>query len=232
MSCRESLSTAILAAARYEANAIRALEAGLGHAPAAEPPALYSFDPDTGRLAVTTPTYNTAIIAVNQRAFPYGGLDLARLYDGGQDVAANIGGTGTATFGLTARSGGQVLRTQYGSHAYTPGGAPLRLLRAPQGVGASASRSVAAYAGPFTDLRVQARARADGGDSSYRFTPAGSTPLDAARRDRAGDVTSRAGAARPASKRRWPTGGRSRSGTRRSPACAHYTCSARAAATG
>ena len=29
------------------------------------------------RLAVTTPRYNTAIIAVNQKAFPYGGLDLA-----------------------------------------------------------------------------------------------------------------------------------------------------------
>ena len=201
----ESPSTAILAAARYQANAIRALEAGLGHAPAAEPPALYSFDPDTGRLAVTTPTYNTAIIAINQRAFPYGGLALARLYDGGQDVAANIGGTGTATFGLTARSGGQVLRTQYGSHAYTPGGAPLRLLRAPQGVGASASRvGQQAYAGPFTDLRIQGAVRTAG----------------------------MAGAARPTSKRRWPTGARSRSGTRRSPACGHYTCSARAAATG
>ena len=29
--------------------------------------ALYAFDPDTGRLAVTTPAYNTAIVAVNQR---------------------------------------------------------------------------------------------------------------------------------------------------------------------
>ena len=66
----ESSATAYLAAARYEANAIRALEAGLGNAAAAEPPALYSYDPDTGRLAVTTPTYNTAIVAVNQRRVP------------------------------------------------------------------------------------------------------------------------------------------------------------------
>ena len=36
------------------------------------PPALYAFDPDIGRLAITTPTYNTAIIAVNQRAFHLG----------------------------------------------------------------------------------------------------------------------------------------------------------------
>ena len=81
---------------------------------ASAPPALYSFDPDTGRLAVTTPAYNTAIVAVNQHAFPYGGLDLARLYDGDQEVAANIGGTGAAGFGLVARAGSHVLRTQYG----------------------------------------------------------------------------------------------------------------------
>ena len=51
-----------------------------------EPPPLYAFDPDIGRLAVTTPKYNTAIVAVNQKAFPYGGLDLARLFDGEQEV--------------------------------------------------------------------------------------------------------------------------------------------------
>ena len=50
--------------------------------PAPSPPPLYSYDPDIGRLAVTTPTYNTAVVAVNQNAFPYGGLDLARLFDG------------------------------------------------------------------------------------------------------------------------------------------------------
>ena len=67
---------------------------------AATPPPLYAYDPDIGRLAVTTPTYNTAIVAVNQRAFPYGGLDLARLFDGQQEVAANIGGRAPASFGL------------------------------------------------------------------------------------------------------------------------------------
>ena len=83
-----------LTAARYAANAMRALDAGLGEQPASEPPPLYSFDPDTGRLAVTTPAYNTAIVAANGGAHPYGGLDLARLFDAHQEVAANIGGTG------------------------------------------------------------------------------------------------------------------------------------------
>ena len=87
------------AASRVLANAARAIDAGLGRARSTEPPALYSYDPDIGRLAVTTPSYNTAIVAVNQRAFPYGGLDLARLFDGNHDVAANIGGTPPASFG-------------------------------------------------------------------------------------------------------------------------------------
>jgi hypothetical protein len=158
-------ATSYLAAARHEANAIRALEAGLGRVPAAQPPALYSFDPDIGRLAVTTPSYNTAIVAVNQRAFPYGGLELARLYDGRQQVAANIGGTGAAAFGLTARAGGRVLRTQYGERAY--GASPLRL------VGVDTSRPDRAYAGPFTDLRVEGTVRAGGmaATTRYRFTP-------------------------------------------------------------
>ena len=78
----QSVGSARLAAARLQANAARAVEAGLGRMRAAGPPALYAFDPDIGRLAVTTPAYNTAIVAVNQRAFPYGGIELARLFDG------------------------------------------------------------------------------------------------------------------------------------------------------
>ena len=38
-----------------------------------EPPPLYAYDPDIGRLAVTTPAYNTAMLAVNSGAVPYGG---------------------------------------------------------------------------------------------------------------------------------------------------------------
>ena len=78
----QGLGSALLAAARVEANAARAIDAGLDARAGSEPPPLYAFDPDIGRLAVTTPTYNTAIVAVNQHAFPYGGLDLARLFDG------------------------------------------------------------------------------------------------------------------------------------------------------
>ncbi len=159
-------SISYLAAARYEANAMRALEAGLGHAAAQEPPALYSFDPDTGRLAITTPAYNTAIVATNQHAFPYGGIDLARLYDADQHVAANIGGTGLAGFGLVARAGGRVLRTQYGSRgarrltaaARAPGGErsrPRRPVHGPPGARNGAFRRAVG------DERVSLHARMD-----------------------------------------------------------------------
>ena len=75
-------SSAVLAAARVQANAAQAVLLGLGTKRAVEPPPLYAFDPDVGRLAVTTPTYNTAVVAVNRGAFPYGGIELARLFDG------------------------------------------------------------------------------------------------------------------------------------------------------
>lgn len=151
---------AYLAASREAANAMRALRAGLDKRPARRPPALYAFDPDTGRLAVTTPAYNTAIIPINHGAFPYGGLDLARLLDAEQDVAGTLGGTGSAGFGLRVGA----LRTQYGPRPHTPGAQPLELV----GVN-TAGPTLRAYAGPFRDLRV--RGSAPAGTVEYRFTP-------------------------------------------------------------
>jgi hypothetical protein len=149
--------SARLAAARVLANVARAVDSGLGRSAATAPPPLYAYDPDIGRLAVTTPTYNTAIIAVNQRAFPYGGLDLARLFDGAQEVAANIGGRPPAAFGLLVRdiAGRRVAATQLAWARVVPGVRPLRLTRAPRGAGAvSASHVGRAYAGAFSDLRA------------------------------------------------------------------------------
>jgi len=155
---------AYLAASRQAANAMRALTAGLGDRRARRPPALYAFDPDTGRLAVTTPSYSTAIVPINHGAFPYGGLDLARLMDAEQDVAGTLGGTGSAGFGLRVGA----LRTQYGPRRYEPGARPLELVRAPRRVDA-ATTALHAYAGPFRELRV--RGSAPAGTVEYRFTP-------------------------------------------------------------
>jgi hypothetical protein len=172
----QTIGSARLAAAREEANAARALEAGLGHMRGERPPSLYAYDPDIGRLAITTPTYNTAIVAVNQRAFPYGGIELARLFDGEQEVAANVGGRAPAAFGLLVRQPGgrYVFASQTARSRVDPSVTPLRLTRAPSGTGASArTRPGKVFAGPFHDLRARGvytagRFRAV---TSHRFTP-------------------------------------------------------------
>ena len=153
----QSIGSARLAAARIAGNAARAVAAGLDRAPASEPPPLYSFDPDTGRLAVTTPAYNTAIVPVSQGAFPYGGIELARLYDARQEVAAGIGGRPPASFGLVARdrSGRRVLATQLPRREL--GGTPLRARH-----GAGSFRELRA-SGTVSSSGVLARTR-------HRFT--------------------------------------------------------------
>jgi hypothetical protein len=164
-----------LGAARVAGNAARAIAAGLGRLHRARPPALYAFDPDTGRLAVTTPRYNTAVVPVSQGAFPYGGIELARLYDGDQEVAANIGGRPPASFGLLVRDtqGRRVLVTQTPSTKLRAHPAPLRLTKAPAGV-AVAPRTAARrpYAGAFRDLRAVGHRRSGGLDAHvrHRFT--------------------------------------------------------------
>ncbi|MBE2316470.1 hypothetical protein DVA67_010820 [Solirubrobacter sp. CPCC 204708] len=172
----QGVGSARLGAARVLANAARAIDAGLGRARATEPPALYAYDPDIGRLAVTTPSYNTAIVAVNQRAFPYGGLDLARLFDGSQEVAGNIGGTPPASFGALVRdvSGRRVLASQVARSSVDRAKTPLVLTKAPSGAGARASSAVgSAYAGAFTDLRATGTVSGSAGSVrvTHRFTP-------------------------------------------------------------
>jgi hypothetical protein len=143
--------------------------------PAAQPPSLYAYDPDTGRLAVTTRAYNTAIVPVSQHAFPYGGIDLARLFDGEQRVAANVGGRGETAFGvrLVGRGGRLGLASQLPRARVSRRVPPLRLTKAPSGTVARASARVArAYAGPFSDLRATGTVASAAGriPSAYRFT--------------------------------------------------------------
>jgi hypothetical protein len=137
---------------------------------------------------VTTPRYNTAIVAVNQRAFPYGGIELARLFDGKQEIAGTIGGTPPASFGAIVRDAGgrHVLASQVGRSSVSRSVTPLRLTKAPHGVTARASSSTGrAYAGAFTDLRATGTVR--NGTASirvtHRFTPGSiQTRWDVARR--------------------------------------------------
>ena len=162
-----------LGAARVAGNAARAIDARVTRLEPARPPALYAFDPDTGRLAVTTPAYSTAIMPVSQGAFRYGGIELARFHDAGHEPVATIGGRPPASFGLRVRDARhrRVLVTQ--EPRLHLGGRPLRLTRAPHGVGVSPYTGArTAYAGPFADLRAVGVARAAGLKATvrHRFT--------------------------------------------------------------
>ncbi len=169
----QSNKQALFAASRMVANAARAVMAGVPFREGSEPPPLYSFDPAVGRLAVSTPAYNTAITAVTNGAYPYGGIDLARLYDDRQEVAATIGARMPASFGIVARNrrGAPRLVTSRPASERAPG-LPLRLLRAPLGVG-SAGSPLRPFAGPFDVLRVTGVRRAGGvvARSTYTFRP-------------------------------------------------------------
>jgi hypothetical protein len=116
--------------ARELSNIARAVGLGLGSLPADDPPPLFAYDRDTGRLAVTTPRYSTAIVPDNRGAFRYGGIDPARLFGPGQKVAANVGGRPPAAFGLVVAGadGHRILASQGGR----PRGS-LRLTHAPGG---------------------------------------------------------------------------------------------------
>jgi len=146
-----------LYAARMMCSAAQAAVLGLGDRPAEAPPPLYAYDPDIGRLAVTTPHYNTAILAVNLGAVPYGGMEPARLFDGDQRVAANIGGRPYASFGVvvTDHETGHRTETQRGRARPSLAHPPLRLLRAPRGTHPVRAHPRHAYAGPFETLEAE-----------------------------------------------------------------------------
>jgi hypothetical protein len=166
-----------LTASRMAANACRAVQLGLHRMRGAEPPPLYAYDPDTGRLAVTTRAYNTAIVLDNHRAFPYGGADLARLFDGDQNVVASVGGTGSAAFGMTVinHATGAVTRSQQARRGGSVANPGLRLIRAPRGARRPLTSYPAhAYAGRFSDLICEAATRGVSAAivSRHRFRPA------------------------------------------------------------
>jgi hypothetical protein len=165
-----------LFAARMQANAARAVALGLAAQPAAEPPPLYSFDGDIGRLAITTPVYNTAVLAVNQRAVPYGGMELARLYDSQQRVVANVGGRPWASFGVLVRdaSAREVLFSQK-PRALPPPNPPLQLLASPLGaVGVAEAYPRRPYGGPFKAIVARGGSASPEAaiETTHRFEPA------------------------------------------------------------
>ena len=171
---RQSASDARIFAARMAANAARAVTMGLGRMAGEEPPAFYAFDPDVGRLAVSTPSYSTAVVPVNRGAFPYGGIELARLFDGEGAPLTGVGGTAPSAPGIQVHDarGRLVLASQVGLDD-DPRRPPLVLTRSPEGAVTNADTAPGSvHAGPFRILEAVGRRRR--GDllltTRHRFT--------------------------------------------------------------
>jgi hypothetical protein len=147
-------------AARMAANAARAVSSGLGRMPAERPPPFYAFDADVGRLAISTARYGTAIVVVNRGGFPYGGIELARLYDGDGDPIGGIGARVPAAFGVVVRDarGRHVLASAAGMHR--PQLRPPLVVRSPRGrIEPSGPLPADPPAGPFRTLEAVGRRR-------------------------------------------------------------------------
>jgi hypothetical protein len=160
--------------ARFQALAAEAVLRGLGNNEAQEPPPLYAFDPSIGRLTITTPRYNTALVAVSNNAFPYGGIELARWFDSRQRVISHIGGRAPAGFGLVVRApnGTLVSASQRPRTVRRPGRRPIVLTQSPRGpVRTGARYPRTPYAGPFEVLDASGFAERAGlrFRSQYRF---------------------------------------------------------------
>ena len=158
-------------AARFVFLATRAVWRNIESLPATRPPALYAYDPAIGRLTITTRSYNCAIVPQTNGAFPYGGLDLCRLSDADQRVAASIGGRGTANFGMVvADKSGTVVSSA--TPRTKDGPPPLTMTKGPRGkVTDGASYPSSPYAGSFSDLEVTGVRKHDGVTvrSTHRF---------------------------------------------------------------
>src|SRR3954469_7848440 len=78
----QGIGSAYLAASRIQANAARAIDAGLGNKPSVVPPPLSACDPAIGPGAGPTPANTPAVVGVTQTPSPCGAPALPRLFDG------------------------------------------------------------------------------------------------------------------------------------------------------
>ncbi len=133
---------------RILASAVRAIGLGMGSLPSATPPPLWAYDYDTGRLAITTPRYSTAIVPDDRGVLGYGGLEPARLFGPGQRVASGTGGRPPGAFGVVVYDG--LGRARLSSQRPRKG-LGLRIVRSPAGnIAHPRAYPRQPYAGPFS----------------------------------------------------------------------------------
>ena len=95
-------------AARFVFLAARAVWRDILKLPAEARPAMYAYDRLDGRLAISTRSYNCARDVTDQRRLSLGGSTCAGSpMPTSPRVAASIGGTGSANFGVIVAANGR-----------------------------------------------------------------------------------------------------------------------------
>ena len=99
---------------RFKSDAARAVSYGFADLPVAEPPPPWAYPPSIGRVAVTTPTYKTAIMAMNDGSFPTAGSSRAGCSTATSAPRVASAATAAAASASSARTraGGTVLATE------------------------------------------------------------------------------------------------------------------------
>jgi hypothetical protein len=158
-------------ATRFVMHAARAVYYDLQAMPSEQPPPLFAYDPPIGRLAVTTPTYNAAVVDVSNDAFPYGGIELARLYDAEQRIVGGVGGYGASGFGvMLTDADGTVLHSQ-SVRKTAPAKPPLTVTKSPMGaIRGTVDYPSAPYAGAFETLEYTGSAEAGAAEVEVEHT--------------------------------------------------------------
>ena len=147
---------------------------GLGSLKEVPLPPAYGFDPDIRRLAVTTPSYSTAITPASD--IGNGGAELSRLIDGKGVPLSGTGGNGVTSsgFGLRLAAGSRtILETQPGFPRYSPTLGRLSASVRPGGGAFSTIHSQTRVGSGKRQVTVRARLHAD---HDPRAPPASSGP--------------------------------------------------------
>ncbi|MDO9410397.1 hypothetical protein [Patulibacter sp.] len=98
----------IFTAARFASHAARLAQLGFGSRKDVLPPGWFAWDPDAGRLAVSTKRYSTGLL-LRHPTDDIGGIEMSRLFGAAGDPVSGTGGSARSAFGLDLTVRGRVV---------------------------------------------------------------------------------------------------------------------------